>query len=74
MGLELAEQLRLGRADVIFFSTGGGNRLIGHVEGVSPIGAIASIGSKLPRLVAVQAAAAHPGAAFENGVDHAPRW
>src|SRR5438270_1439279 len=75
MGLELAEQLGWDVPDVIFSPTGGGTGLIGMWKAFAELEAIAFIGSKRPRMVAVQAAGCAPMVrAFENGSEHAPRW
>jgi threonine synthase len=75
MGLELAEQLGWRVPDVIFYPTGGGTGLIGMWKAFAELEAIGFIGSKRPRMVAVQAAGCAPMVrAFEAGVEHAPRW
>ena len=75
MGLELAEQLGWDVPDVIFYPTGGGTGLIGMWKAFAELEAIGFIGSKRPRMVAVQAAGCAPMVrAFENGTEHAPRW
>src|ERR1700722_18983778 len=75
MGLELAEQLGWEVPDVIFYPTGGGTGLIGMWKAFAELEAIGFIGSKRPRMVAVQAAGCAPMVrAFENGTEHAPRW
>jgi threonine synthase len=75
MGLELAEQLGWELPDVIFYPTGGGTGLIGMWKAFAELEAIGFIGSKLPRMVAVQAAGCAPMVrAFEAGSEHAPRW
>ncbi len=75
MGLELAEQLGWNVPDVIFYPTGGGTGLIGMWKAFAELEAIGFIGSKRPRMVAVQAAGCAPMVrAYENGVEHAPRW
>ena len=75
MGLELAEQLGWEVPDVIFYPTGGGTGLIGMWKAFAELEAIGFIGSKRPRMVAVQAAGCAPMVrAFEAGVEHAPRW
>ena len=56
MGLELAEQLGWELPDVIFYPTGGGTGLIGMWKAFAELEAIGFIGSKRPRMVAVQAA------------------
>jgi threonine synthase len=75
MGLELAEQLGWDVPDVIFYPTGGGTGLIGMWKAFAELEAIGFIGSKRPRMVAVQASGCAPMVrAFENGSEHAPRW
>ena len=74
-GLELAEQLGWQVPDVIFYPTGGGTGLIGMWKAFAELEAIGFIGSKRPRMVAVQAAGCAPMVrAYEDGVEHAPRW
>src|SRR3954469_2880748 len=55
MGLELAEQLGWDVPDVIFYPTGGGTGLIGMWKAFDELEKIGFIGSKRPRMVAVQA-------------------
>ncbi|MDR6773535.1 threonine synthase [Azospirillum sp. BE72] len=75
MGLELAEQLGWEVPDVIFYPTGGGTGLIGMWKAFDELEAIGFIGSKRPRMVAVQAAGCAPMVrAWEQGEEHAPRW
>jgi threonine synthase len=75
MGLELAEQLGWEVPDVIFYPTGGGTGLIGMWKAFAELEAIGFIGSRRPRMVAVQAAGCAPIVrAFEAGSEHAPRW
>jgi threonine synthase len=75
MGLELAEQLGWDVPDVVFYPTGGGTGLIGMWKAFAELEAIGFIGSRRPRMVAVQAAGCAPMVrAFEEGVEHAPRW
>jgi threonine synthase len=75
MGLELAEQLGWDLPDAIFYPTGGGTGLIGMWKAFAELEAIGFIGSKRPRMVAVQAAGCAPMVrAFEAGEEHAPRW
>jgi threonine synthase len=75
MGLELAEQLGWRVPDVILYPTGGGTGLIGMWKAFAELEAIGFIGSKRPRMVAVQAAGCAPMVrAFEAGEEHAPRW
>jgi len=75
MGLELAEQLGWDVPDVIFYPTGGGTGLIGMWKAFAELQAIGFLGSKRPRMVAVQAAGCAPMVrAYEAGAEHAPRW
>jgi threonine synthase len=75
MGLELAEQLGWQVPDVIFYPTGGGTGLIGMWKAFAELEAIGYIGSKRPRMVAVQAAGCAPMVrAYEAGVEQATRW
>jgi threonine synthase len=75
MGLELAEQLGWELPDVIFYPTGGGTGLIGMWKAFAELEAIGFIGTKRPRMVAVQATGCAPMVkAYEDGVEHAPRW
>lgn len=75
MGLELAEQFEWQLPDVIFYPTGGGTGLIGMVKAFDELEAIGWIGSKRPRMVAVQASGCAPIVkAFESGDEHAELW
>jgi len=75
MGLELAEQLGWYVPDVIFYPTGGGTGLIGMWKAFAELEAIGPIGSKRPRMVAVQAEGCAPMVrAWERGEEHAERW
>src|SRR5271167_655488 len=75
MGLELAEQIGWTVPDIIFYPTGGGTGLIGMWKAFAELEAIGFIGSKRPRMVAVQASGCAPIVkAFEEGKEHAPRW
>ncbi|WP_262273080.1 threonine synthase [Microvirga yunnanensis] len=75
MGLELAEQLGWELPDVIFYPTGGGTGLIGMWKAFDELEAIGFIGSKRPRMVAVQAEGCAPMVrAFEEGTETATRW
>jgi threonine synthase len=75
-GLELAEQLGWDVPDVIFYPTGGGTGLIGMWKAFDELEAIGFIGSKRPRMVAVQAEGCAPmvRALARSGAEHAPRW
>src|SRR6202008_14153 len=75
MGIELAEQLGWDVPDVIFYPTGGGTGIIGMWKAFGELEALGWIGSKRPRMVVVQAAGCAPMVkAWEEGVEHAPRW
>jgi threonine synthase len=75
MGLELAEQFGWDVPDVILYPTGGGTGLIGMWKAFAELEAIGFLGSKRPRMVAVQASGCAPIVrAFEAGAEHAARW
>ena len=75
MGLELAEQLNWELPDAIFYPTGGGTGLIGMWKAFDELEAIGWIGSKRPKMIAVQAAGCAPIVkAWEEGEEHAPVW
>ena len=75
MGLELAEQLGWQLPDAIFYPTGGGTGLIGMWKAFDELEAIGLIGSKRPRMFAVQAVGCAPIVrAFEAGAETAERW
>ena len=60
---------------MIFYPTGGGTGLIGMWKAFAELEAIGFIGSKRPRMVAVQAAGCAPMVrAFEAGDETASRW
>ena len=75
MGLELAEQLGWELPDAIFYPTGGGTGLIGMWKAFDELEAIGLIGSKRPRMYAIQAEGCAPMVrAFEKGEEFAERW
>jgi threonine synthase len=75
MGLELAEQFGWELPDAIFYPTGGGTGLIGMWKAFDEMEALGWIGSKRPRMYAVQAEGCAPIVrAFEAGERHATRW
>jgi threonine synthase len=75
MGIELAEQLGWEVPGVIFYPTGGGTGIIGMWKAFDELEALGWIGKKRPRMVVVQAAGCAPMVkAWEEGVEHAPRW
>ncbi|MFO1081176.1 MAG: threonine synthase [Reyranellaceae bacterium] len=75
MGLELAEQLGWQLPDAILYPTGGGTGLIGMWKAFDELEAIGFIGSKRPRMIAVQAAGCAPIVrAYEGNERHAKLW
>ena len=75
MGFELAEQLGWDVPDAIFYPTGGGTGLIGMWKAFDELEALGLIGSKRPRMYAVQAEGCAPMVrAFERGDEFAERW
>jgi threonine synthase len=75
MGFELAEQFGWELPDAIFYPTGGGTGLIGMWKAFDELEAVGLIGSKRPRMVAVQAEGCAPMVrAFEQGEEFAERW
>ena len=75
MGFELAEQFGWDLPDAIFYPTGGGTGLIGMWKAFDELEAIGLIGSKRPRIYAVQAEGCAPIVrAFDAGEDFAERW
>jgi threonine synthase len=75
MGFELAEQLGWELPDAIFYPTGGGTGLIGMWKAFDELEAVGLIGSKRPRMIAVQAEGCAPMVrAFERGYEFAERW
>jgi threonine synthase len=75
MGFELAEQLGWELPDAIFYPTGGGTGLIGMWKAFDELESVGLIGSKRPRMYAVQAEGCAPIVrAFENGDEFAERW
>src|SRR5689334_9279173 len=75
MGYELIEQLGWQLPDAIFYPTGGGTGLIGMWKAFDELEAVGLIGSKRPRMYAVQAEGCAPIVrAFERGDEFAERW
>jgi threonine synthase len=75
MGLELAAQMGWELPDAIFYPTGGGTGLIGMWKAFDELERLGWIGSKRPRMYAVQASGCAPIVrAFEAGEEHAERW
>ncbi|MEQ1947499.1 MAG: threonine synthase [Bryobacteraceae bacterium] len=68
MGYELAEQMQWQLPDVIFYPTGGGVGIIGMWKAFDEMEALGWIGSKRPKMIAVQAAGCQPVVrAYEKG-------
>jgi threonine synthase len=75
MGFELAQQYGWELPDAIFYPTGGGTGLIGMWKAFDELEAVGLIGSKRPRMYAVQAEGCAPMVrAFERGDEFAERW
>jgi len=75
MGLELAEQMNWTLPDVIVYPTGGGTGLVGMWKAFDELEKIGWIGSKRPRMVAVQTEGCAPVVrAFETGAEEAELW
>src|ERR1051325_7643388 len=75
MGLELAEQLDWRLPDVIFYPTGGGTGLIGMWKAFAELEEIGWIGSKRPKMIAVQAEGCAPIVrAFERNQEIGEFW
>ena len=75
MGLELAEQLGWRLPDAIFYPTGGGVGMIGMWKAFDELERIGWIGSKRPKMIAVQAAGCAPIVrAFDEGAESSEFW
>ena len=75
MGFELAEQLGWELPDAIFYPTGGGTGIIGMWKAFAELEKVGWIGPRRPRMIVVQAQGCAPMVrAWEDGVEHAPRW
>ena len=75
MGLELAEQLGWRLPDAIFYPTGGGVGMIGMWKAFGELERIGWIGSKRPKMIAVQAAGCAPIVkAFDEGAESSQFW
>lgn len=75
MGFELAEQLNWNLPDVIIYPTGGGTGLIGMWKAFQELEQMGWIGSKRPRMVAVQTEGCAPIVhAFDEGLNEAEPW
>jgi threonine synthase len=75
MGFEIAEQLGWELPVAIFYPTGGGTGLIGMWKAFDELESVGLIGSRRPRMYAVQAEGCAPIVrAFEQGEEFAERW
>jgi threonine synthase len=75
MGYEVAEQMKWELPDVIIYPTGGGTGLIGMWKAFDELEALGWIGSKRPRMVAVQPDGCAPMVkAFQEGKEFAESW
>jgi len=75
MGYEVAEQLHWELPDVIFYPTGGGVGIIGMWKAFAEMEALGWIGSRRPKMIAVQAEGCQPVVrAYENGHDRSEFW
>jgi len=75
MGYELAEQLYWQLPDAIFYPTGGGVGIIGMWKAFAEMEALGWIGSRRPKMIAVQAAGCQPVVrAFEQGAARSTFW
>jgi len=75
MGYEIAEQLDWKLPDAILYPTGGGTGLVGMWKAFSEMETMGFVGSKRPRMYAVQAEGCAPIVkAFVEGRDEAPLW
>jgi threonine synthase len=75
MGYEIAEQLDWTLPDAILYPTGGGTGLVGMWKAFAEMEAMGFVGSKRPRMYAVQADGCAPIVkAFLEGKDAAPMW
>jgi threonine synthase len=75
LGYELAEQFNWGLPDVILYPTGGGTGLIGMWKAFDEMEALSWIGTKRPRMFAVQASGCAPIVrAFEAGEKYAAEF
>jgi threonine synthase len=75
LGYELAEDLAWTLPDVVVYPTGGGTGLIGMWKAFDEMERLGWIGSKRPRMIAVQAAGCAPiPKAFAEGKAVAEKW
>lgn len=75
MGYELAEQLNWSLPDAILYPAGGGVGMIGMWKAFAEMEALGWIGSKRPKMIAVQAEGCQPIVrAFEQGAEASQFW
>jgi len=75
LGYEIAEQMGWRLPEAIFYPTGGGTGLVGMWKAFSEMETMGFVGSKRPRMYAVQAEGCAPIVkAFQEGRDDAPLW
>ncbi len=75
MGYEVAEQFGWELPDAILYPTGGGVGIIGMWKAFDELEELGWIGSKRPKMIAVQAAGCQPVVkAFESGAERAEFW
>jgi threonine synthase len=75
MGLEAAEQFNWNLPDAIFYPTGGGVGMIGMWKAFAELEQLGWIGSKRPKMIAVQAEGCQPIVqAFEQNAEFSTFW
>jgi len=75
MGYEVAEQMGWSLPDAILYPTGGGTGLVGMWKAFAEMQAMGFVGTKRPRMYAVQAEGCAPIVkAFQEGREDAPFW
>ncbi len=75
MGYELAEQMHWELPDVLFYPTGGGVGIIGMWKAFEEMETLGWIGSKRPKMIAVQAEGCQPVVrAYNNGGKRSEFW
>jgi threonine synthase len=75
MGYELAEQMNWSLPDAILYPAGGGVGMIGMWKAFAEMEALGWIGSKRPKMIAVQAEGCQPIVrAFEQGTEASQFW
>jgi threonine synthase len=75
MGIEIAEQLGWRLPDALIYPTGGGTGIVGMWKAFDELEQMGLIGSKRPKMIAVQAENCAPIVkAFNDGTRHADLW